>query len=84
MTVTFNLSDFPMAILAPYGIEALSPDAFLCRLLEEDEEQVLVGVRRRRASLRRPAKTVEEYLSTLQANGLPQFVAFLRQWEEAM
>ena len=80
--VTFNLSDFPKTILAPYGIEALSPDTFLCRLLDTDEEQVLVGVRRHRASLRRPAKTVEEYLSTLQSNGLSQFVAFLRQWEE--
>src|SRR5579862_2580042 len=32
--VTFNLSDFPETALAPYGIRALHPDAFLMELLD--------------------------------------------------
>jgi predicted nucleic acid-binding protein len=32
--VTFNLRHFPKEALAPYQIEAMHPDAFLCDLLE--------------------------------------------------
>ena len=79
--VTFNLSDFPQTALFPYGMEALHPDVFLCQLLDEEEEPLLIGVRRHRASLHRPPKTVEDYLSTLQANRLAQFVTRLRAFK---
>jgi len=82
--VTFNLSDFPDAALVPYEIVALHPDIFLCELMDVDAESVLVGVRRHRASLRRPPKTVEEYLSTLRNNGLTQFAARLAGQMEAI
>ena len=82
--VTFNLSDFPASALAPHGIVALHPDTFLCQLMDAEEEMVLIGVGRHRASLRRPSKTVEEYLSTLQTNGLPRFVTLLEAQKEAI
>jgi len=34
--VTGNLKDFPPECCAPYGVEAVHPDGFLCRLLGED------------------------------------------------
>jgi len=80
--VTFNLSDFPSSVLASYGIIALHPDAFLCQRMDGEAESVVVGVRRHRASLRRPPKTREDYLATLQTNGLTQFVALLTAQEE--
>lgn len=80
--VTYNLSDFPTTALASYGITALHPDAFLCQLMDEEEESVQRGVKRHRASLRRPPKTVEEYLSTLQTNGLTRFAERLKEFAE--
>ena len=84
MIVTFNLSDFPASALAPYGVMAFHPDLFLCQLMDTEEERVLTGVGRHRDSLRRPPKTVEEYLFTLQTNGLPRFVALLEAWKEVI
>jgi hypothetical protein len=84
VVVTFNLSDFPSSALAPHGIAAIHPDAFLCQLMDMEEEMVLIGIRRHRASLRKPPKTVEEYLSTLHTNGLTRFVALLEGQKEAL
>ena len=82
--VTFNLSDFPATALSPHGIEALPPDAFLVRLFEMDAEAVGEAARRQREALQNPPKTVEEYLATLEAQGLPQTVARLRSQEEKL
>jgi len=70
MIVTFNLADFPIAILRAYGIQAVHPDVFLCALFDEKTELFLRGLKAHRASLRRPSKTAEEYVATLRANGL--------------
>jgi predicted nucleic acid-binding protein len=80
--VTFNLRDFPQSILLPFGIEALSPDEFVFRLIHEKPMRVLQAVKNHRASLTRPSKTVDEYLVTLEKQGLPKTVAFLREHEE--
>jgi predicted nucleic acid-binding protein len=79
--VTFNLGDFPKTILLPYGIEAVSPDKFVLRLIQNDPRHVLRAVRHHRLSLKRPAKSVHEYLATLEKQGLSQTVAFLREHE---
>ena len=68
--VTFNLSDFPNAILRGYGIQALHPDVFLSALFDQDAELFLRGVEAHRGSLKNPPKTVQEYLATLRATGL--------------
>jgi predicted nucleic acid-binding protein len=39
--VTFNLNDFPKAVLQPYGIEAVSPDEFVLRLIQRIPSHVL-------------------------------------------
>ena len=38
--VTWNLADFPAKVLAPLGITAMDPDAYLCGLLERDAQAV--------------------------------------------
>jgi hypothetical protein len=79
--VTFNLGDFPAAVLGPYGLEAVHPDEFVVRLFEESPESVLEAVRRQRAALKRPPKTAAEYLATLEQCRLTETVSRLRAHE---
>jgi predicted nucleic acid-binding protein len=69
--VTFNLSDFPASVLKEYGVRALHPDKYLTALLEDVPELFLMGLKDHRASLKRPPKSVDEYIETLKTNGLP-------------
>ena len=75
--VTINLADFPADALAPYGVRALHPDAFACELLDEVPAAFLLAVRRHRAALQHPPKTVKDYLATLAACGLRETAARL-------
>ena len=77
--VTFNLSDFPKTILQPHGIEAVSPDEFIWRLMQQIPRTVLQVVRKHRLSLKNPPKPVDEYLATLEKQRLTKTVAFLRE-----
>ena len=77
--VTFNLSDFPKKALQPYGIEALPPEEFVLRLIQQRPERVIKVARDHRSSLKNPPKTADEYLATLEKQGLPKTVAFLRE-----
>jgi len=82
--VTFNLDDFPKTVLQPYGIETLSPDEFVLRLIQQRPRRVLKVARDHRLSLTRPPKTVDEYLATLEKQGLPKTVAFLREYKDVI
>lgn len=77
--VTYNLDDFPPAALAPYDLEAQHPDEFIDNLANLAPDAVLKAAQTCRARLRNPPRTPEEYLCALQAQRLPQTVAFLRQ-----
>ncbi|MFF3854970.1 PIN domain-containing protein [Micromonospora sp. NPDC002575] len=66
--VTANLRDFPDHALAPYAIEALHPDDFLCMLLEDDPERITdVVVQQAEATGKggRPKLSVDDVLSGL-------------------
>ncbi len=76
--VTYNLSDFPDTVLSRYGIEAQHPDEFIAHLLGLDEGAVCAAAKAQRESLRKPPKTVEEYLAVLERQGLVQTVTRLR------
>jgi hypothetical protein len=76
--VTFNLSDFPSEVLQPLGIEAQHPDVFLTRLLEGEPGTVCAAAKRQRESLKKPAKTVEDYVATLAGLSLPETVRRLQ------
>jgi predicted nucleic acid-binding protein len=77
--VTFNLSDFPQALLAPFGVRALHPDKYLTALFQEVPDLFLTAVREHRTALTRPPKTVETYLATLQANRLMELATILAE-----
>lgn len=80
--VTFNLKDFPAASLKRYGIEALHPDLFVRHNFDLDPAMALAAVRDQRASLRNPPQAVDTFLDTLNRQGLPETVAYLRPWAE--
>ena len=79
--VTMNLKDFPAATLAPYGIEAKHPDAFIMELIDLDGGAVVAAAHEHRVSLRSPPKTVQAYLDSLERQGLIHTVATLRAFE---
>jgi hypothetical protein len=78
--MTRNLADFPSGILAAHGVEAQHPDDFVVALLDLEPDAVCAAVKAQRESLRNPPKTAEELLATLEAQGLTQAVARLRQF----
>jgi hypothetical protein len=80
LIVTFNLDDFPDEVLASYGLGACHPDPFLVDQLNLDAERVFMAMRQHRASLKNPAKTVEEYLATLEEQGLGRFSQAVRHY----
>ncbi len=77
--VTANLSDFPADTLAPFNIEAKHPDDFVLDLLDLAPAKVALIVSEQATSLRNPPRTVDDLLDTLQALGLVQSVAKLRE-----
>ncbi len=84
LIVTFNLGDFPDAALAPYGVEARHPDDFVSQLLDDAPGLVCTAAKRQRESLKKPPKSVEEYLAILERLGLAQTAARLRAFVEVI
>jgi predicted nucleic acid-binding protein len=82
--VTFNLKDFPKEQLDRYEIELLHPDDFLHFQYDLGEADVVTSVQRIRSRLRKPPLTVQEYLNSLEAQGLPKTVAALRKFETVL
>ncbi len=82
--VTFNLSDFPSEELKKYGIEAQHPDEFIVHQMGLSQASVCLAAKRHRASLKKPPKTVEEYMATLESQGLPLAVASLRAFADLL
>lgn len=78
LIVTFNLSDFPAENLEIYNLSAQHPDNFIVGLFGLHREKVLEAVAAHRHSLKNPAKSVEDYLSTMTAHGLIKTVGILQ------
>lgn len=76
--VTDNLKDFPKASTEPYGIEAMSADAFLCSLLDLDPRLVEREIRQQAADLTKTPKTYDQLLDDHLIKMAPKFVAKLR------
>lgn len=75
--VTFNQRDFPSSVLAPLGIEAVTPDAFVLGLIERDRDGVRAALETVRDRLRSPAYAPEDFLLRLSGRGLPRSVRAL-------
>jgi hypothetical protein len=79
MMVTFNLKDFPKSVLSRYQISALHPDDFIMHLVSSNPYKIAEALERQRVRLRKPAKTVVEFLGTLEQQGLRKTVAWLQE-----
>lgn len=77
--VTFNLKDFPEAAVSPHGIEILHPDDFLIAQYDLNPIGMLSIVKAHRERLRKPPKSVDEFITTCEQQGLPQLCVVLRQ-----
>lgn len=79
LIVTFNLRDFPAEVLRELQIEAQHPDDFVLNLIDLASGAVCDVLREQAARLKNPPRSVNEVLDTLQAQGLVQSVAKLRE-----
>lgn len=75
--VTANVRDFPAEAVGQFGIEALTADAFVMRLVEWDAGGVCEGFRRHREGLRNPPRSAEDVLGSLRRCGLERTVEAL-------
>ena len=79
--VTMNLSDFPKSALAPYDVEAQSPDEFLCNLYDLAPQSVSRIVGEQASDLRKPPMSVDDVVAELAKNA-PAFAALLTDRQE--
>ena len=70
--ITYNLKDFHEEQLTTNNIAVVTPDNFLCDLLERDPEAVLDTVRFRTVSFSDPTLANSEYLNLL-SKSVPGF-----------
>lgn len=77
--LTFNVRDFPPAILASLEppISPVSPDTFLLRLLTTEATIVLPIIERLRTGLKRPPLSSAAYIDNLARAGLAQTAELL-------
>jgi predicted nucleic acid-binding protein len=80
--VTFNLGDFPSESLKKWGIEAQHPDDFINHLLDLAPHIVCAAAKRQRESLQNPPVSVDDFLASLERQGLAQTVAELRRFAD--
>lgn len=78
--ITFNLKDFPDAIVADYDIRAIHPDEFLSDMMALSPGDVIQAAQRHRKSLQHPPFDVDEYLGLLLNQRLPETVSELRRY----
>ena len=76
--VTFNEKDFPGEYLSQFEIEAQHPDDFVMRLIDLSEAQVWTAAKTHRSMLKKPPKTVEESILSIEQQGLPKTAGRLR------
>ncbi|WP_433661923.1 PIN domain-containing protein [Nocardia sp. CA-128927] len=76
--VTSNLPDFPPDALAPWNIEAMSPDDFLLDQIDLDDRVVWACIQQIADSHTNPPETIEDVLDALDSAGLVESVAALR------
>lgn len=63
--VTFNLSDFPVSVLAPYNVAAMHPDAFFVQVVEDVRLPFIKALQTLRLRLKAPAYSAEEFVALL-------------------
>ena len=79
--VTSNLKDYPDDVLKKYGMEAQHPDEFISHLFDLSPSEVCGAAQRQRASLKDPPLDSEQFLESLERQGLASTVASLREYQ---
>jgi predicted nucleic acid-binding protein len=82
--ITFNQRDFDESELDKYDIYTEHPDEFVSNMIALYNPRVISVVREMRERLKNPPKSVEEFLSTLHQQGLPQAVSRLSEYSGAL
>jgi predicted nucleic acid-binding protein len=75
--VTFNLRDFPAAVLAAYGIDVLHPDTFLIGFATAMPGHFTAAVRQCLTRLTNPPIAADDYLAAMRRLSLAETTAFL-------
>jgi len=75
--VTANLRDFPATALTPFGIVAEHPDAFLSRLIDNDEKLAVAVFRDLCGRYRNPPRSLQDILDSMKRQGLTDAAATL-------
>jgi predicted nucleic acid-binding protein len=75
--LTFNLRDFPAAVLAPLGLQALHPDVWLHTCLQQHPAELLKVLAELSADLKQPPLSVRQVAQALEQSGLPVSCAAL-------
>lgn len=75
--ITENLRDFPVSLLQPHGVEALSSDQFLMFLFEEYPDTMTRIIQEQVTDLGDPPVSVNRVLNSI-ALSAPHFVALVR------
>ena len=78
MLVTFNLKDFPSDSVRDFDISVVHPDDFLLDRLAFNPSLVLNVLTELISSYRKPALTLDGYLSSLSRAGVPIFSDMVR------
>ena len=73
-----------MTLCGPFGVEAVHPDEFVANELDLHKAAVCESVKIVRSRLKHPPKTVEEYLTTLESQGLTRTVLDLRESTDSL
>ena len=77
--VTFNMKDFPSAVLQLYGIEVQHPDEFVVNQLQLQKIQALSAIKKMRARWTNPARSAQELITAFELRGLPLTADLLRE-----
>ena len=82
--VTSNLKHFPSAYLGNFGIEAQHPDEFIACQFDLNQPVACVAIKKLRMRLKNPAKSITEYIGTLEKLPLPQTVCRLKSFDDIL
>jgi hypothetical protein len=84
LIVTFNVVDFPLDLLAPFGVAARHPDGVLTELLYLAVDEFCAAARLQRQALKQPPMTVEQFLTKLAPVGLSQTADRLSKYADRL
>ncbi|QLF71630.1 PIN domain-containing protein (plasmid) [Peteryoungia desertarenae] len=77
--VTWNIKDFPVELLRPYGVTCQSPYDFLVDLNAAFPDALISSVNNARLNLRKTTPSVEAFIDALVQGGLTRFSNALRR-----